>query len=472
MTGGGFEEWSAARTPSLLAFASALVEDAHRADAAVTRTLVTIGRAWARVRRDDPDLEARRLLVRTCSTPRRGAAVLRALEDRSDAEIAEILRCSESAARRHVQRGLAEVEEASERVPPLREDLMARARPGPTRLPTRPSATHRPDPPPRRHRGGWLAALATLALIGGVSYVSHESRTPAGVVTYPRIDVPQGWRYESYAGVQLQVPDTWGWGASPVTSAYFTGKRHLGACGSNEAAVLSPVDGATYVSVLTGFVGRPAVLDRRCVPWGAEGSYPTSDAVWFDSPLAVGVESVGSTTAETRDVGGQHVTVFSGDPDLRRQVLGSAGRVDVDGNGCPARPVTRPTAGPHDVVPTSLSVCVYSQDTGVSTLMWSGTLPESAARAYAAAVGRTVAEAGGTCPTPGGRWAALGVRGDGGARWDVVNLACRRIQLARGDSAPLTVDTVESWARGGATAYLSAPRGARDLAGYFTAPSG
>jgi hypothetical protein len=470
---GGFEEWSTARTPSLLAFASALATDAQRADAAVTRAFARIGRVWDRVRHEDPDLEARRLVVRACSTPRRAAAVLRALEGRSDAEIAEILGCSESAARRHVQRGLSDADQRlADHAATVREELVAQAGSAPTQLLTRPRETHLPEEPPRRRRGGWLAALAVVALIGGVAYVSHESRTPHGVISYPQVDVPQTWRYESYAGVQLRVPDTWGWGGSPVTSAFFAGARHLGACGSNEAAVLSPVDDATYVSMLTGFVGRPAVMNQRCLPWGSEGSYPAGDAVWFDSPLGVGVRSVVSTTAETRDVDGQHVTVFSRDRDLRRQILGSAEQVDVDGNGCPTRPVTGATAGPRGLEPASLSICVYSQDTGVATLMWSGKLPEPEARAYAAAVHGTANEAGGTCQAPAGRWAALGLHGDGGTRWDVANLGCVRIQLAGGDSAPLTSASVEPWAVGGATAYLSAPRGARDLDSYFTAPSG
>ena len=108
---GGFEEWATARTPGLLAFASALVDDEQQADAAVSRALSRIRLTWDRVGRDDPDLEGRRQVVRACSAPRRAAVVLRVLEDRTDAEIAEILDCSQAAARRHVQRGLAETEE-------------------------------------------------------------------------------------------------------------------------------------------------------------------------------------------------------------------------------------------------------------------------------------------------------------------------------------------------------------------------
>jgi hypothetical protein len=170
-------------------------------------------------------------------------------------------------------------------------------------------------------------------------------------------------------------------------------------------------------------------------------------------------------------VGDQRVTAFSGSSKLRRQILGTAEVVEVDANGCPTRAVTQPTTGPGDLEPTSLSVCVYSQDTGIATLMWSGTVPEPGAHAYAGAVGDSAGEAVTDCSTPSGRWAALGLRGDGGLRWEVADLGCRRIRLAGGDSAPVTPDAVKPWAYGGATAYLSAPRGARDLDPFFIAPA-
>ncbi len=467
---GGFDEWALARTPSLLAFASAILDDGHQADAAVTRALERIRPMWDRVQRDDPDLEGRRQVVRACAAPRRAAVVLRELEDRSDHEIAEILGCSESAARRHVQRGLAEAAERAGRTVSTRDQLAARAGSAPTQLLTRPSELAEVGSA-RRRRGPWLAALAVVLLVGGVAFVNHVTSTPNGVITYPHVDVPQTWRTESYAGVQVQVPDTWGWGASPVTSDHFAGPRHLGACGSNQASVLSPNDEAAYVSVLSGFVGRPAITNERCMTWGAEGSYPAGDAVWFDSPLAVGVEPMVSAVAETRQVGDQHVTVFSADGDLRRQILGSAEQVGVDANGCPTRAVVRPTAGPQNLRPDTLSVCIYSQDTGVATLMWSGALPDHEARVYADAVDATSKDVADTCPAPSGRWVALGLDGDGGTRWDVVNLGCARVQRAGGESARLTDGIVLPWAYGGVTAYISAPRAAPGLEPYFQAPT-
>lgn len=468
---GGFEEWATARTPSLLALAAALTEDPDAADAAVSRALSRIRPVWSRVSRDDPDLEARRQVVRACSTARRAAPVLRVLEELSDAEIAEVLGCSESAARRHAERGLVEAQRARSDSVPVEDHLATRAGSAPTQLLTRPPAVATTDEPPRRHRAAWLAALGVVVLVGGVAFVNHESRTPDGVISYPHVDVPTSWRYESYAGVQVQVPDDWGWGASPVRSGYFAGPRHLGSCGTTQASVLSPTDDATYASVLTGFVGRPAILNQRCVSYGSAGSMPYGDALWFDSPLKAGVEATESSTAETRVVGGQHITVFSDDGDLRRQILSTVRQVAVDDNGCPTDPVARPTDGPGDLEPTSLSVCVYSQDTGVASLFWSGSVPERAARAYATAVSDATDDRTAPCPTPTGRWAALGLRGEQGTRWDLVNLGCVRIELADGGGAPLTPRTTESWAYGGASAYVAAPGGAPELRRYFVAPA-
>ncbi|HEY3530477.1 MAG TPA: sigma-70 region 4 domain-containing protein [Nocardioides sp.] len=479
-----YDEWAVARTPSLLAFAAALVDDHDAADAAVTRALSRMRGAWARVSRDDPDLEARRHVVRACSTPRRAAVVLRLLEERSDAEIAGVLHCSESAARRYLQRGLTEVHEdaaaasragsaAGSATDPagLREHVVTRAGSAPTQLLTRQPPPTRAAVTRRRSRGPWLTVLAVLVLVGGVAYVAHESRTPGGVFRYSRVDVPESWRYESYAGVQLQVPDTWGWGGSPIRATHFGGPKHLGSCGTSQASVLSPADSSPYVTPETGFVGRPAILTQRCMTLGSAGTMPSGYAVWFDSPLPVGEKGLGPTVAETRAVGDQHVTVFAPQPSLRRQILGTVEQVRVDHHGCPTAAVVRPSAGPRPPEPDSLSVCVYSQDTGVSTLMYSTAFPADAARRYAAQEA-AASTAGVSCATPSGRWVALGLTGDDDTSWDVVNPGCGRIESAGGRSAELTPETVRDWAVGGVTAYVSPPaHGDPALDRYFRTPT-
>jgi hypothetical protein len=471
-----YDEWATARTPSLLAFASAVADDDAAAEAAVARALLRLRDAWSRVGHDDPDLEARRHVVRACATPRRAAVVLRVLEERSDAEIAGILRCSEAAARRQLQRGLAEVHTETSSTDPgseVRDRFVARAGSAPTQLLTRAAPTD-PSPPVRPHRrASWLAALGVIVLVCGVAYVAHASRDPDGVISYPKTDAPATWRYESYAGVQLQVPDTWGWGASPIRSSIFSGPQHLGSCGTDQAAVLSPADDSPYVSVTTKFVGRPAMLTDRCMSWGSAGTVPRGQAVWFASPLGVGVRSVDGTVAETRAVAGQHITVFGSAPSLRRQILGTVEQVDVDGNGCPTQAVVRPAKGQAGGTPSRLSVCVYSQDTGSAALLYSGSVASAGAQAYAAHLDGALTQAGSRCPTPNGRWVALGLEEQGGTRWDVLNLDCDRIETAGGGTAQLTTTTVRDWAVGGVTAYVGAPRGGdRALAGYFRAPSG
>ena len=463
---GGFDEWAAARTPSLLRFAHALTEDGATAEAAVEKALERTRKAWAGVERgDDPDLMARRFLADGSSSRRRAAVVLRVLEDRSDAEIAEVLGTSHAFARSQVQRGLATLQDdlPTSGDATLGDLLDARAISAPSHL-TRPMSPT--DPPPRRRgRSTWVAALAVLALVVTVAVVGRATRTPPGVITYPSVHAPADWRYESYAGVQVRVPAAWGFGGAPLRADFFGGR--LGACGANQAAVRSTADHAAYVTSATPFVGRPSKMTDACVPWGSDGSLPSTDAVWFGSPLAVGVKGVGSVVAETRAIGGQHVTVFSGESALRRQILGTAEVVDVDGNGCPTRAVQVASPGPDSLAPTSLSVCVYSQDTGTTALLWSGRVDARSAQAYADAVQHAGRARSACTPIPSGRWVALGLHGDGGTRWDVVDLHCGAIERT-GGAAPLSRATVRDWARDGVTAYAVAPSGLpRSVAAYF-----
>ncbi|MGC4109994.1 MAG: hypothetical protein QM747_06140 [Nocardioides sp.] len=449
---GGYDDWAAARASSLLVLATALVDDVAAAEAAVAQALRRVRSSWPRVSRDDPDLEARRHVVRACATPARAAYVLRTLEHRSDHEIAAVLRCSEAAARRHLRQAVGGTSGA--------DTLAPRSAP----------ARHLDVVRRRNRRRVGLGVVAAVAVALGVGYVVRDPGSPAGALSVLHPSAPADWRYESYAGVELQVPPSWGWGASPIRASAFDTPGHLGACGTADPTVwpaagddLTPTDGG-------GFVGRPAVVSARCVQWGADGTFPGGHAVWFASPLPTGEKRVGTTIAETRDVGDQHVTVFSGDPLLRRRILDSARQVDVDANGCPTTPVAAPTPGPSLPTPVSLSVCVYSQDTGVSRLLYSAQLPQPTARRYAAQVAR-----GGTtrssCPSLNGHWVALGLNGMDSTRWDVVNLGCDRIQLAGGRGAALTPSSVRSWAVDGVPAYVSQPPGDSSLGSYLRAPT-
>ena len=160
---GRYDEWAAARTPSLLRFAHALVgsrtgETRRPPTAAVRRALDRLEAQWDRVAtRDDPDLVARAQVVGAVgggqATRRRAAALLRLLEDRSDAEIADVLRCSESAARGHVVRGLATVPAGAAAAP----DTMSTVRPGaaPAGCPRAGRAAGTTPPRGSARRGRW-----------------------------------------------------------------------------------------------------------------------------------------------------------------------------------------------------------------------------------------------------------------------------------------------------------------------------
>jgi DNA-directed RNA polymerase specialized sigma24 family protein len=506
----GFDEWVAARTPSLLRFAHLLAGTDDDAERAVRTALARIWSSWDQtLRADDPDLRARALVVQACpsrrpsrvraSVPvavgagpaesvadvpaigswleampvrRRAAVVLRLLEERSDLEIADVLGVSESSVR-------AQLHRAFEALPPelptspdardgvLRGALAAYAASAPAQL----RGVTPVDAPPSRRRGAGVAAVAVLVLVAGVAWVTHETRTPAGVITYPAVTAPTSWRVESYDGVQVRVPSTWGWGGAPVRADYFRGDK-LGACGANQAAVNPDGARSSYVSSATAFAGRPAVMTDLCMSWGSDGVMPSTDALWFGSPLPVGVKGLGSVVAETRAVGGQHVTVFSADSHLRREILGTAEAVDTDANGCPTVAVQQPSPGPARLDPTSLSVCVYSQDTGVPVLQWSGREDAAAARRYVDAFGRSATDPAKPCvQTPNGQWVALGVSGGGGGdetRWDVVNLDCSRIVGADQAEAPLLPATLDPWAHNAIRAYVSGPRSpTREIAAYF-----
>ncbi len=321
------------------------------------------------------------------------------------------------------------------------------------------AAAPRAEPAVRRVLLPGLAALLVVALVGAIAFAGHTSRTRGGRIDGGPEPVPPDWRYESYAGVQIQVPPTWGWGGAPARDARFAG--HLGGCGTSRARVGQGADSADG-SAGTPFVGRPSTLVGPCLPWGSPGILPSSDAVWFASPLPVGLRHLGSVEAETRTVGAQAITVLSHDRALRERILATARQVTVDGNGCPTAPVTHSTVGPRRLDPVSLSVCVYTQDPGGSTLLYSERLPQLSALGYQRAVQQAPGPRPAPCaPVPSGQWVALGLTDTRSARtrWDVVDLRCARLLRAarrtgRTVQTTLTASVDAGWVTGGLTAYL------------------
>jgi RNA polymerase sigma-70 factor (sigma-E family) len=145
-----FDDWVAARGPSLLRFAYVVTGGQHAAEDAVQDALARACERWSRVGRTrDPDTYVRRMIVnahisrwrrtrrespveavlaadpqpdhadrhgaddavwavcRELPPRQRAAVVLRFYEDLEYAEIARLLDCSEATARSHVHRALA-----------------------------------------------------------------------------------------------------------------------------------------------------------------------------------------------------------------------------------------------------------------------------------------------------------------------------------------------------------------------------
>lgn len=195
--------------------------------------------------------------------------------------------------------------------------------------------------------------------------------------------IPAQWRAESYRGVQVWVPPDWGWGGAPFAPAWEPGK--IMDCGGLRAMTVPGSSDFEFVPDGLPYAGRPAMMSDACEisPTG----HPAADAVWLGAAgIEPGTQAYDDgVVRESRAVGDVVVTVFSTDAALRQQILDSARQVDVDANGCPATapdPVGDST-WTKESAPNSLSVCVYADD----GLLWSGSVGEKQARAYAAAAG-------------------------------------------------------------------------------------
>jgi DNA-directed RNA polymerase specialized sigma24 family protein len=90
----------------LLHLAHALTGDETAGAQACGQALHRIATSWPQVVRGDPDLEVRRLLVRSCPSRHRAAAVLHRTDGRSDAEIADVLGCPVGTVRSAISRAL------------------------------------------------------------------------------------------------------------------------------------------------------------------------------------------------------------------------------------------------------------------------------------------------------------------------------------------------------------------------------
>ncbi|MEV8378689.1 hypothetical protein AB0P21_38470 [Kribbella sp. NPDC056861] len=226
----------------------------------------------------------------------------------------------------------------------------------------------------RRRRSGRAAGslvLACAAVATGIFGV-HSVLGPgvtAGPDVAPATQISpgptptEGWRWESYRTIQLQVPSDWTYGTTDRPACMVQKKE-------------------------PPYVGRPGMVPSiGCQSW-VLGPAVRSPYLWFASSRLVGSQDAGDGwVEETREFDNVKVTVFAGDAAQRRRIFDTVTPiVSVDGNGCPpVVPIAAPRTGnPLATVGAvrSISVCSY----GAQVLTASSTLPADRARSTVAAI--------------------------------------------------------------------------------------
>lgn len=306
------------------------------------------------------------------------------------------------------------------------------------------------------------AVVLALGLAGGLRAGDHR-RVPAAAGPASMPGAAPGHRWEVWHGIGVQVPATWGWGAAPRTRG--TGTPVL--CGG---AVVR-ADGSRHDETGQPYVGRPIALSDVCdTTWTT--ARPSAPYVWLGADLDPGsVELGGGWTRQTVRVAGVTVTVAADDAALRREVLGSARRLETP---CPARLDAPPRPGGEDggeeggedgaaFVPESLVACAYAATRvgGSYDLLAQEGLTQGAAKALASAVAASPGLGSSSCTgASGGEWALLRMRGSGDSYRDlVVDLSCPGIADQTATQHRLTAQVMDAWAVGAMNAVLHARPG-------------
>jgi hypothetical protein len=171
-----------------------------------------------------------------------------------------------------------------------------------------------------------LMAIMIAALLGACS--SDDTVSGPAPSASPEVVLPDGWRWESYRGVEVAVPGNWGWASS---------RQRLGQWCVEPRPDQSPAIGRPGASTLVacGIEQRPPAetLIANTGPIVAFEDATMSDG----TPMQV----ARGGDREIISVGDVHVIVQVPQP-LRDQVAATVRSADVDANDCPATdPVSR-----------------------------------------------------------------------------------------------------------------------------------
>jgi hypothetical protein len=196
-----------------------------------------------------------------------------------------------------------------------------------------------------------IAVLAVLMLPACASPDVAGLPSPAPSRPDAAAELPSGWRWESYGGVQVGVPGEWGWDDRALRLDAWcietdSEREPIVARPGSPVPAIGCPDGGNLIKN-TGWV----VGFGQAPPGDPEGAVNSGDRT---TVRTAGVEVIVQAPAELRD-----------------RIVATIHRVDVDAYGCPAtHPISttrqwRPPAGPdiaalRDV--TSLSACRYELD--------------------------------------------------------------------------------------------------------------
>ena len=199
------------------------------------------------------------------------------------------------------------------------------------------------------------AVLVVLVLAAGWALLAGRGEADVGAVDAPQPQDRSGWRWESYGGVEVQVPSTWTYGISDAPWC-----------------IAGPGEGRQADD---GEVGRPGPV-RSILCTGGPPADQRGQHVWLSSADARRDENVRPGTYQlgggwVRDVverAGTRVDVQTRDPELRAGILASVREVQADVHRCPA---DHPISAPRWVRPehgarwnetvTGVSICRYGQ---------------------------------------------------------------------------------------------------------------
>lgn len=214
-------------------------------------------------------------------------------------------------------------------------------------------------------RGPWagataFAAVAVLAVGCGASDMSDSVGVPRaeaapGSPTQPGAELPTGWRWESFRGVQVGVPADWGYDNGSQRTSQWCVER-----GGDRS---TPVVGRPGPSTLAGCVTQD--------PGGPDPGTLLANGgtlVAFSEAPARGPARVTEGDRTTVVVAGVTVMVQARQS-LRERILDTIHTVEVDANGCPVdHPISKsPSARPSPAVDvtslrgvTAVAACKYA----------------------------------------------------------------------------------------------------------------